>query len=93
MIVFSRLCTLIVVGRLAYEGVFIALTMLGARDDVAFGGGSTLGLVAGVAAVMLVARAQERLDNETLADGIKRGIDFARAEAKDNPVLIDGLGV
>jgi hypothetical protein len=92
MIVFSRLCTLIVAFKLAFEVVFIVLTALGAREDYATGGGVTLGVVAGFAAMMLLVRAQERLDNETLADGVKRGLDAARAEAREaeEHALTDG---
>lgn len=49
--------------------------------------------VAGFVAIGLLVRAEDRRDNETSRDGIKRGIDYARAEAKDDPALIDGLGV
>jgi len=93
MIVFSRLCTLIVVGKIVFEAVFIVLTMLGVLEHNATGGAATLGVVAGFAAMVLLEGAQARHDNETSRDGIKLGIDYARAEAKDDPALIDGLGV
>ena len=43
MIVFSRLCTLIVAGKIVFEAVFIVLTMLGVREHNATGGAATLG--------------------------------------------------
>jgi hypothetical protein len=82
MIVFSRLCTMIVAGKLAFEAVFIVLRALGVREDTATGGGATLGMIAGLAAVVLVATAQDRAEEERFSDGVKLGYNAGRAEAR-----------
>jgi hypothetical protein len=79
MIVFSRLCVMIVAGKIAYEAVFIALTMLGARDDVAFGGASLLAFIAMMAAITLLMSAQDKEENERFAAGVKQGYAAGKA--------------